>query len=335
MKKTMKTMNKVTTNIINNDLIGYACKIAYITLRAKHNKSGLDFIGQLLNELYIYSKTHNTNYLDYMEELKADLDRLERTHEPTADTHTQLNAIDRKLTHYDTMNGHIEDIINSIALAVCEFPNDEKMINYINDNYIDTEHQTLEEFTEHRLFKYCCSKGHKALTGLSAPSAMNSQATKFIKTLSIEELQEYKNRYGEDIEQIKIPRTAKRTSASDCYNIIKYNDKKNCYELKTVYKTINRYQYIEHYDNGEIKGYDRMLNPLQTGDINRLEKIIKRANLSNTELQYITALARAVKICDKWKDARKMALKEVGYKYGTDRAKKLHTRTIKALKEKA
>lgn len=289
--------NRIYQELLYQD----AEKAVYIALRARHEKSGLQFLADLQND----QATDRTarNNLDIV----ADLDRLEQLHQSHRKGADFFTARAQSLTLTDieraTALALADDLINK---ANAERGQIDDLHTALQITYTDRadltqtailtmlEHETnpapitariLAEYgatTEDELtaeeraqaqavanWRAVVNAVGRTINTLTHPDANNRHTTK-AEPITLDEVADYITRYGAEVlNGLQIPHTTKRTSASQCYITIEERNtktQKGFYKV-THYKTVAPYIYIEDYaptdDNGESDAqYIKVSNPI-------------------------------------------------------------------------
>lgn len=157
-------------------------------------------------------------------------------------------------------------------------------------------------------FKAVCSAVGKAMQLLVTPEALNKTTTK-LQRATAEDVEQWVKAYGGTGKDFVKYSYRKRTRASDCYLTLEYKEykdpTKSGYYFIKHYKTVAPYSYIEDLlpkdeEGGNLETdveYIKSYNPLVTksGDIESIEELCEKANLTDTERLIIEYYARALK----------------------------------------
>lgn len=205
--------------------------------------------------------------------------------------------------------------------------------------------ETAEELTAEELheaqtranYKKVLATVKKAVRGLSHPDALNSTRTK-IKAISQADALKWISTFGTNDTENGIQAREYTKSGYitvEHRNTAKY---KGWYKVHH-YKTAAPYQYIEHYtedESGEIDiAYLKTYNPFisTSADIDRIEKLCKRADLTDRERHFLEMFARRCRVSADFKDCKQYAFKMIGISTATNQStffnrlkKKLNTK---------
>ncbi len=281
--------NETTTN--TTALYETAEKAVYIALRARHEKSGLQFLTDLQNaqhtdrrarqapqtaesiatleqqheevknRIITYTARANRLTLSNEERTQASqtLHELKKTAKRlTAELQTLYKSLDT--TYTDRADLTQTALVKMLELEQAPAEITESMLNkYTEEHSTTAEELTAEDWEELQSianFKSVINAVGKAINNLSSPEAFNSTRTK-VQPITAEEVAEYIRIYGEQVlDGYKIPVPVSRIRLSDCYITIEHRNTKTQqgYYKVTHYHTVAPYQYIEDFtedENGE------------------------------------------------------------------------------------
>lgn len=308
-------------NMLYQDLLYQdAEKAVYIAIRARLNKSGLQFLADLqtaqandrtarnntiiAEQMTALEKMHESHRKGY-EFFNQRANRLTLTDYERALAYTlaqdfktkaeneqqQINALfdGLQITFSDRA-----DIVQDTVLKLWQ--NDENPIevadNVIED-YLNRHNLTNEDLVDIIIediqkavnFKDGINTAGKSISKLATPEVLNRTTTKAEK-ITTEEVTEFILKYGGIGDEYKVPHTTKRARASDCYITIEERNTKTQKGYYKVYhyKTVAPYQYIDTYtedENGETDiAYLKTYNPFVSNQSD-LERIEELCNRSN------------------------------------------------------
>lgn len=345
-------MKKTTTNTTTaENLYEVAERAVYIALRARHEKSGLQFLAELQNA---WSNDKRTRHADEIAEQIADTERTLDEYRQDLEFYTAranrltLSDIDRRTAFaiaeeiraeikrngehlanlYKAFNTSYSDRADLVQIAV-----EQLLINERNPAPITAKVlasygvETADELTEDERteaqnranFRAIINAVGRGIGTLATPEALNRTTTKAEK-ITPEEANNYRTIYGSIGKDIHIPHTTKRTRASDCYITIEERNTKTQKGWYKVYhyKTVAPYQYIDTYtedENGETDiAYLKSYNPFisNEGDLERLESLAERASLTERERIFLRAFAERCRYDGDFKSVKAYAFKVLG-----------------------
>lgn len=328
-------------------------KAVYIALRARHEKSGLNFLAELQNAQSTDTKTRNrTEVFNNL----ADLEQLHESHRKGQAFFTAranrltLSDHERALaytlaqdfkTKADTEQQHIDSIYNTLEetysdradltqTAILAILDTEKNPAPITATILaEYGATTAEELTEEERaqaqstanFRAVINSVGRAINTLTHPDANNRTTTK-AEPITLDEVANYIIKYGNEVlNGLKIPHTAKRTSASQCYITIEERNTKTQQGYYKVYHyaTIAPYQYIEDYsttdENGENDiAYLKSYNPFVSNfaDIEHIEELCNRSNLTDRQRLFLAEFAKRCRFDSDFYSVRKYAFERIG-----------------------
>lgn len=349
---------KTQTTTTKRDYYADAEKAVYIALRARHEKSGLQFLADLQNA---WSNDQTARQAPQTAERIHDLEQLHESHRKGADyfqcvaNRLKVTAEERAVaqslaedfkrkatteqaeidTLYDILNLTYSDRADLVQTACLKMLEVEQQPAPITAGILatygaETEEDLTEEEREQAQasanFRAVINAVGRAVNTLATPEALNSTTTKAVQ-ITAEEYRELLEQWGtvsEDneptLDGVKIPHTTKRTRASDCYITIEHRDTKTqqgWYKV-THYRTTAPYQYIDAYtedENGETDvAYLKTYNPFvsNTADLERIEDLCKRANLTDRQRTFLEHFARACRFEGDFKKCKEHAFRAIG-----------------------
>lgn len=284
-------MKNQTTTTAQTDLYEVAEKAVYIALRARHEKSGLQFLTDLQNA------QHTDRRARQAPQTAERIAKLEEQHTATIEKIVFYTARSKRLTLTDseriqalqalhehrktakrltaelrTLEKSLDvtytdraDLTQTALVKLLELQQEPTEItDNILNKYTEEHSTTAEELTAEQWeelqsianFKAVINAVGKAINHLSSPEAYNSTKTK-IQPITAEEVAEYIKTYGEQVlDGYKIPVPVSRIRLSDCYITIeeRHTKTQQGYYKVTHYHTTAPYQYIEDFtedENGE------------------------------------------------------------------------------------
>ena len=351
-------MNQPTTTN-TEELYNTANKAVYIALRARHEKSGLKFLEELQNQTANDNKAFNNRNLaeqiTELEELhksqrkgfeffnaranRLTLDAVERATAFSLAEDLRAKAESNRqqiATLYKELERTLSDRADLVQDAILKLLELEQEPAIISTAIIDKikEGALIDELTEDEQeqaqstanFKAVINYVGKSINNLASPEVLNSTSTKIApldkkQFLMILLKYGYTNEQGQlTLDGVKIPHTAKRTRASDCYITIENRNTKNHKGWYAVYhyRTIAPYQYIEDFNTAEdgendieyLKTYNPFISSY--GDIERLEELCQRANLTDRQRLFLEHFARCCRYEADFKKCKAYAFKQIG-----------------------
>lgn len=351
----MTNTKKPTTQA---DIYTTAEKAVYIALKARHEKSGLQFLTDLQNaqytdklcrtapqiaeqiaELEELHESHRKGYEFY----NARANRLTLTEYERALCYTLSKDFQNKSDHenkqladlYQALNNTYTDRADLTQTACLQIIENEKNPAPITATVLATYGATtIEELTAEELataqasanFRTVINAVGRAINKLASPEALNSTKT-VLEQITKAEYRNYIYKYGIlndnndlTIEGVKIPHTTKQTRASDCYITIEERNtaKHKGYFKVYHYRTVAPYQYIEDFNTTEdgendinyIKTYNPFISTY--GDIERIEELTHRANLTDRQRLFLEHFARRCRVSADFKDCKNYAFSKIG-----------------------
>lgn len=300
--KANKNKDNYFNNLYSHILYQEAEKAVHIALRARHSKSGLQFLADLQNaqstdnqarnndiiaESLTYHESKHESFLKGYEFFNSQSQRLTLTNEEriTALTLAQefSNKAQAEKQHinslYDSLDITLSDRADLTQTAIIKLIEVEKTPVEISQNVLasygatTTEELTKEEREQAQStsnFRAVINSVGRAISQLTSPDANNRHTTK-AEPITVEQVTDYILKYGNDVlNGLKIPHTTRRATASQCYITIEERNtktQKGFYKV-THYKTVQPYQYIEDIlptdENGESDiQYIKVDNPIQ------------------------------------------------------------------------
>lgn len=299
---TNKDRNRHFNKLYQDILYTEAEKAVYIALRARHEKSGLQFLADLQNdqstdrtarnniaiaeELTEHESKH-TAFVNGYTFFSNQAHKLTLTKEERETALTLAEEFKRKA---QTEQQHINSLLDALQVtftdradltqtAILTLLQVEQTPAPITQTVLSsygatTEEELTEEEREQAQatanYRAVINAVGRAIANLTSPDANNRHTTK-AEPISAEEVANYILKYGNEVlNGLKIPHTTKRASASQCYITIEERNtktQKGFYKI-THYKTIAPYQYIEDIlptdENGESDiQYIKVDNPIQ------------------------------------------------------------------------
>lgn len=277
--------------LYQNLLYEEAEKAVYIAIRARLNKSGLQFLADL-QTAQANDRTARNNTI-----IAEQMSRLEQMHESHRKGYEFFNARANRLTLsdierataytlaedlrskataeqqqinalYDGLNKTLSDradIVQDTALKLWQ--NDENPIEIADEvieDYLHRHNLTDEDLTDLIIeniqkavnFKDGINTAGKSISKLATPDALNRTTTK-AEPITAEQVADYILTYGNEVlNGLQIPHQTKRASASQCYITIEERNtktQKGFYKV-THYKTVAPYQSIEDFSTENEDG---------------------------------------------------------------------------------
>lgn len=292
MKKntTSKTTPKTLATISRADtkaLYEQAEKCVYIALRARHNKTGLQFLTELQNAQSIdkqarniqeYAEQENEYILlkqfhqDQATEMGKRANTLKLSQEERADAYKQYLFHKQQADKYRVNIDNLQDLFDLtfsdradlVQVAIMQILENEQTPPPITDSVLasfgvldiaDLTKKQRKQAQEQANFRAVVNRVGKEISNLAHPDANNRHTTK-ATPITVNEYRDYlvtyghfDHEYGLTLEGVKIPYTKKRTSESECYITIEHRNTKTQkgYYKVIHYKTIAPYRYIESF----------------------------------------------------------------------------------------
>lgn len=346
----MKTTN-TTTNRTAEELYTEAEKAVFIALRARHEKSGLQFLTDLQNAQSNDRRARNNTAIA---EQLAEAEAMHESHRNGVDFFTAranrltLTDIERAIAQsiaedlrnkaeaerkhiadlYDALDLTLSDRADLTQIAVITILETDRKPAPITDKILskykvtaikDLTDRQREEAQSRANFRAVINAVGRAINTLASPEALNRTTTK-AEPISREEAEAFRQRYGAIGDDFKIPVTVKRARASDCYITIeeRHTKRQNGFYKVTHYKTTAPYQYIEDYttdENGESDAqYIKTYNPFVSNraDLDRLAELTERANLTDRQRAFLEAFASRCRLDGDFKSVKAYAFKQIG-----------------------
>lgn len=346
MKKT------TTTTTATADLYAQAERAVYIALKARHEKSGLQFLADLQNSYHTDSTARNAtriaeqiadhesthdSFRKGVDFFTAQSNRLTLSAEERATAHsiaedlrTKAQTEQKRIADlYDTLNTTYTDradLVQTALVRLLEVQQDPAPITAtVLEKYgaETAEDLTEDERTEAQQtanFRAVINAVGKAISTLTAPDAMNRHTTKSRKATA-QEVKKWMQIVGGTGAEYKRAVQAQRASASVCFDTMEYRNGKerNGWYLIRHYVTIAPYQYIEDYaqtdENGENDvQYIKTYNPFvsSSADLDRLEELAERANLTDRQREFLNAFCCRCRFDGDFKSCKAYAFKAIG-----------------------
>jgi hypothetical protein len=357
------TMNQTTTK--EQELYNTANKAVYIALRARHEKSGLQFLAELQNQTANDNRAfNNRNIAEQITELeelheshrkgfeffnaranRLTLDAIERTtafslaEDLRAKAESERQQITTLYKELERTLSDRADLVQDAILKLLELEQEPAIVSTaILDQF--QEGALIDELTEEQQaeaqsianFKAVINAVGRAINNLASPEVLNSTKTR-VQEATLEEIADYMLNYGYTNEQgqltldgVKIPHQTKRARESDCYITIEHRNTKTQQGYYKVYhyRTIAPYQYIEDFSTAEDGENDieylKVYNPFVSsyGDIDRIEELYQRANLTDRQRLFLEHFARACRYDNNFSNCKQYAFKQIGITTATN-----------------
>ena len=354
----MKATTKKTTTATATAMYETAEKAVYICLRARHEKSGLQFLAELQNsqrqdrvarnstaiaeEIHKHEEQHE-EYRKEVDRYQALANRLTLTNEERTSAQTLADHY-RTLAHneqttladlYSAISTTYTDRADLTQTAVLQMLENEKnpapitktiLASYGAESINELSGADRKKAQEQANFRAVVNAVGRAIGTLATPDALNSTTT--IKTkATADEVAEWCRLYKATGKDTKIAVSVKRCRMSDCYDTMEYLEtktQKGWYKIRH-YKTTAPYQYIDTYtenEDGETDiAYLKTYNPFisNCADLERIEELSQRANLTDRQRAFLEHFARRCRIEGDFKKCRDYAFSQIGVHTATNR----------------
>ena len=326
-------------------------KAVYIALRARHEKSGLQFLADLQNDQTNDRIARNAPEIaGRIADLQADHDshtagaayfdaqahRITLHHVERAVAQSLANDLKTKAHReqtqlndlYNALNITFSDCADLVQTACLQILENEQnpapitpgiLASYGADTPEDLTPEDLAQAQNAANFRTVINAVGRAIGDIARPEALNRTTT--IKTPATPgEVQNWVALYGDTGKAVKIPQTVKRSRASDCYDTMEYLTTKTApgwYRIRH-YVTVAPYQYIETYtedEDGETDpAYLKSYNPFidSVGALEQIEELYTTAKLTDRQKAFLEAFSRHCRISSDFTECKEYAFKTIG-----------------------
>lgn len=327
-------------------------KAVYIALRARHSKSGLQFLADLQNA----QKTDQTarNNRTTAEEL-THLEKMHKSHREGFELFNRranrltLSDFERALAFTlaedfkhkaereqqqinalsDVLDLTLSDRADLVQVALVKMLELEQTPAEITATILATFGATTEEeLTEEDLtqaqatanFRAVINSVGRAINDLATPEVLNRTTTKAVKIEDLDEVTDFILKYGGIGDDYKAPHTTKRARASDCYITIeeRHTATQDGYYKIYHYKTVAPYQYIEDFNTADDTendiAYIKTYNPFvsNSADLDRIEELYNRANLTDRQRLFLQEFAKRCRYDGDFQSVKQYAFNRIG-----------------------
>lgn len=318
-------------------------RAVYIALRARHEKSGQNFLAELQNawsndeqarkgkaiaeQISTLEKAHASHRkgAEHFQTIanRLTVDEIERATAQTladdfrAKARQEQNDIE---TLYKTLAVTFSDRADLTHTAIIQILQNEKTPQEIKQNTLAKYgKKTVKELTraerkqaqEQANFRAVINAVGKAINKLASPEVMNGTKTKAVK-ITTEQAQQWYNTYSTE-------ETAKEYTKGG-YITVEHRNTKTQNGFYKVYhnKTVGQYLYIEQYtaENGEIliDGYEKSYNPFVSNraDLEQLADLYERAELTDRQRLFLKYFCMKARHTADFTACKKYAFSKVG-----------------------